>query len=194
MIGDTEGVAQTADRGWATVPNFLTIGRMALTPYIGYVIAVRNFDVALPTLFVAGMSDAVDGWLARRFHWQSRLGLFLDPIADKLLLFTVYPALGIAGELPWWLVALVLGRDLLILAAAAVAMARGWAREFPPTIWGKASTFFQLSLAGWSVLRHVWPVLVPWPVWEVFFAGTVALTIWSGVDYARKFDASARGR
>jgi cardiolipin synthase len=174
------------DRGWATLPNFITIGRILFTPFIGYWVAQRNFNYALPALFVAGWSDALDGWLARHFNLQSRLGLFLDPIADKLLLFTVYPALSIAGELPWWLTGLVLSRDFLILGYAVFALSRGLAREFKPNLWGKLSTFFQLSLAGWSVLRHVWPVLVPWPIWPVFFAGTVVFTICSGVFYARE--------
>ncbi len=109
-------------RDWYTVPNLLTFARIFMTPWIGWAIVERNWSWALPMLFYTGMSDAVDGWLARTLKQQTALGAKLDPIADKLLLACVYLALGWCGELPWWLVGLVFARDLGILALAWYAL------------------------------------------------------------------------
>lgn len=154
-----------------------------MTPVIAWTIVERNWPLALPLLFYTGMSDAVDGWLARRLRQQTALGEKLDPIADKFLLACVYISLGWCGELPWWIVVLVFARDLLILSMAAYALRFTNIRSFPPSIWGKISTFCQLMLAGSSTLRRAWPdswlaSLVP-----VFFTLTVVFTIASGAHY-----------
>jgi cardiolipin synthase len=167
-----------------TLPNWLTVFRVAMTPVIGYAIARDNFRVALPLLFFAGISDAVDGYIARRFSMSSRLGEKLDPIADKFLLVTVYLALGASGALPLWLVAVVLGRDALILVFAVIALLFTKMREFPPSVWGKISTMLQMLLAGCVVLGRVWPdsflaSLKPLLLWCV-----VPATVWSGAHYA----------
>src|ERR1039458_4126927 len=110
-------------------------------------------------------------------------GAFLDPIADKLLLTGVYLALALAGSVPWWLVGVIFGRDLLILAASAVALLATKLRAFPPSIWGKASTFLQILTAvaflgrgafGSTFLAALSDALI-WP--------TLALTVWSGAHY-----------
>lgn len=169
--------------GVFTIPNLLTFGRIAATPLIGWAIYQRNWNLALPLLFFTGMSDAVDGFLARRFHQSSALGAKLDPLADKMLVACVFIALGWSGELPWWVVGLVFGRDLMILAMSAYGWARTSVREFPPSVWGKISTFSQLMLAGNCTLRRAWPdswlaQLVP-----LFLVLTVIFTIVSGVHY-----------
>jgi cardiolipin synthase len=166
-----------------------------MTPFIGWTIVERNWNLALPMLFYTGMSDAVDGWLARTLKQQTALGAKLDPIADKLLLACVYLALGWCGELPWWLIALVFTRDLMILAMAGYAMRFTAIHEFAPSIWGKISTFCQLMLAGNCTLRRAWPdswlaSLVP-----LFFYLTVVFTLVSGIHYAvtavRRFRVAA---
>lgn len=168
---------------WLTPPNLLSFARILMTPVIGWTIVERNWALALPLLFFTGISDAIDGLLARRFGWQSELGAKLDPIADKLLLACVYVALGYAGELPWWLVALVFSRDLLILLFAVYALARTRIRSFPPSVWGKLSTAFQMLLAGACTLRRALPehALASWvePIQWV----AAALTVWSALHY-----------
>ncbi len=168
---------------WVTIPNVMTLLRIAFTPWIGLLIARRDYQTALPALFVVGMSDAADGFLARRFKMSSPLGAKLDPIADKLLAGTVFLALAFNGALPWWYVALAFGRDLLILGFAAWALARGIRAELPPSIWGKLSTCLQFLLAGSIVLHSAlgfeWSApLIPLLLWS-----STAMTIWSGVHY-----------
>ncbi|MBI4889365.1 MAG: CDP-alcohol phosphatidyltransferase family protein [Acidobacteria bacterium] len=180
------------------LPNLITSVRILLTPYLGFLIARGQYRPAFFLLMAAGLSDGLDGWLSRRFHWQSDLGARLDPIADKLLLATLFLGLGFAGALPWWIVILSFSRDLLILAFAAYAWRAHGLRSFPPSIWGKLSTLLQLLLCGGALLRNLWPdfflaALVP----TVLYLSAAA-TSWSGIDYGltgarmlRRPDASA---
>ena len=114
----------------------------------------------------------IDGWLARRFHWESKLGAILDPLADKLLLVCMFLALGLDGSIPWWLVSIVIGRDLLLLLGAACLYRR--IKSFPPSKAGKLSTIIQ-GITVLVVLFHIWP----WP----FFVATAAITVVSGAHY-----------
>jgi cardiolipin synthase len=167
-----------------TPPTLITLLRIVAAPWIGYELARANFKVALPALFVAGCSDWLDGYLARRFHWQSELGEKLDPLADKVLVATVYICFVWRGILPWWVTAIVLGRDALILLFALAALATHRARRFPPSRWGKYSTFCQLMLGGGGVIQSGWPAFLPAPTIPVAIAITVAATVWSGLHYA----------
>lgn len=168
---------------WSLPPNWLTLARILLTPLIGLALARADFRLAFPLLFAAGLTDAADGYLARRFGWQSPLGEKLDPIADKWMVAVVYLGLAAGGALPWWLVLLVLGRDLAILAAAGLLMATGRAHRFPPSVWGKASTIAQMTLGGLAVLNGFLAAQLPLAplVWL-----TATLTLLSGADYARR--------
>jgi cardiolipin synthase len=172
----------TRNEVWSP-PNLLTFARIAATPYLGWLLAHQDFSTAFPWMAALSFTDMADGWLARRFGWQTRLGAMLDPIADKVLAATVFIALGWSGGLPRWIVALVLGRDALILAFGAWALAATSIRALPPSVWGKFSTFFQLSLAGTALIRQLWPnfwMALLLPVW---LWGAAALTIISGFDY-----------
>jgi len=170
-------------RQWLTLPNLFTLSRIVLAPIIVYEILHRRSFEALGLLAVAAATDAIDGYLARQFGAATPGGAFLDPIADKLLLTGVYLALALAGSAPWWLVAVIFGRDLLILAAAAVAMAATKLRAFPPSVWGKASTFFQILAAVCFLGRDAFgsPLLVTLCAFVVW--PTLALTVWSGFHY-----------
>jgi cardiolipin synthase (CMP-forming) len=166
------------------LPNALTLVRIILTPFIGLELAARDFGGAFPLIILAGITDALDGLLARRFHWHTALGAKLDPIADKLLLSVVFLALGFAGALPWWIVVLVLGRDLLILAFAAWALRFTSIRAFPPSLWGKISTILQISLAAAAVLNGARPGLLWDWIEPLALYLAAAGTAWSGVHYA----------
>jgi len=170
---------------WLTPPNILSALRILAAPWLGYQLARGNFRIALPVLFVVGISDGLDGYLARRFEWQTPLGEKLDPIADKVLAATLYICFAWRGLLPWGVSALVLGRDALILGFAAVALALGRVRRFPPSIWGKLSTVFQLLLAGGCVWRAGWPSQPPQPLFLTVMWVAVAATTWSGLNYLR---------
>ncbi len=129
------------------LPNLFSAFRVFLTPFVAFAILHRHFGMALALIGIAGVSDALDGYIARKLGKSSRLGEYLDPIADKILLVTVYLCEGLAGLLPPWLVALVFGRDLLILGIVAWGMVFTRIRSFPPSIWGKLSTAAQIAAA-----------------------------------------------
>jgi cardiolipin synthase len=144
-----------------------------------------RFGALLWWFGAAAISDAADGWLARRLGAESRVGRVLDPLADKALLSGAFVALAIRGAIPWWLAGLVLGRDVLILlgAAAALLVSRT-KRNFPPSVWGKLSTIAQMTFVAAAILKQAaWRV---GPMVAVLGAATVLLTVWSGVDYARR--------
>lgn len=143
----------------------------------------RDYSTAFPVVFIAGITDFFDGFLARRYDWQSRIGAWMDPVADKVLITTIFASLGWAGEIPTWFVALVVGRDIMILSMVAYAFAFTEFRDFPPSLWGKISTNFQIVAAGTymvSLARLLGGL-------EPLLTGTLALatagTLISGVHY-----------
>ncbi len=147
--------------------------------------AILNHQSRLALLLCAGAgaTDALDGWLARRLQAQSRLGAYLDPISDKILLVTVYLTLGVIHAAPRWLVGLILTRDLLILAMAGAALTFTTLRDFPPSIWGKISTHLQIYAALIFLSAHAWPDSVLPRLVPFAIAGAAAGTSWSGLHY-----------
>lgn len=158
---------------WVNAANILTLLRLFSIPFLVDAILHRRFQAALAILFLAALTDAVDGALARRFGITTGAGAYFDPIADKLLLSSVYVSLAAAGSVPVWLVVLIFSRDVMILAAAAVALRWTGLRRFPPSILGKASTFFQIVYALGVLMGAL-----DWLIWPV-----AALTMLSGVHY-----------
>jgi cardiolipin synthase len=128
------------------LPNLITVGRIFLVPFIVWAITVGQFQLAFWLFVAAGLSDAVDGFLAKRLEAKSEFGAYLDPLADKALLMSIYVTLGIAGQLPAWLVIGVVSRDIMILGAVIVA----WIVEKPltiqPHIVSKLNTLAQILL------------------------------------------------
>lgn len=161
------------------IPNVLTVLRILATPVILYRIWERDLDLALILFFLSGMTDTIDGTLARRYGWGSRFGAFIDPIADKTLLVCTFLTLGMRDFIPVWLVWVVIGRDILILLAAVVLKLSGRLTEFPPSVFGKISTLVQLLTAGAILLR--WPA-DPAP----FFYATTLMAVLSLGDYAHQ--------
>ncbi len=129
------------------LPNLISLLRLVLVPLVLHAIWVREYQWALVWCAVAGVSDGLDGFLARRLRATSRTGAYLDPLADKLLLSGVYLTLGLSGAVPWWLTAVVFGRDVLMLIFLAGAILFTPVRDFKPTIWGKISTAVQIVTA-----------------------------------------------
>lgn len=166
------------------LPNAITAARILLTPPIGWMLATGRPRTALPLLAAAALTDAADGWLARRFDARSSLGAFLDPLADKVLAATVFLGLAASGRLPAWLAALVLGRDLLILAFAAWALRRTRLRAFPPSAWGKLSTVLQFSLGIAALLDAVQPAAWSATTVRALIPAVAVATAWSGAHYA----------
>jgi cardiolipin synthase len=130
------------------VPNMITLARVLSVPVVFWLLLSDRHQAAFFLFVLAGVSDAVDGWLAKRFSLQTELGAYLDPLADKLLVVCIFVAMGWLGELPLWLVIAVVSRDLLIITGVMLA----WLLDHPvrirPLVVSKANTFAQLLLAS----------------------------------------------
>ena len=172
------------------IPNLLTLARLALTPYLFLLMSRHDYRGLLWPFALVGLTDVLDGYLARRWRAASRLGAILDPLADKILLSGTFLVLALTGAIEPWIAVVVLGRDVLILAGAgALSLARP-GTEFPPSPWGKLSTFAQVlyimfamgALSGIEVAPAV--VALKWVV-----AALAAATL---VDYARRMKLMPR--
>lgn len=149
-----------------SIPNLITLGRVILVPIVFWLLVSGNTQAAFLLFLVAGVSDAVDGFLAKRFGWQTELGAYLDPLADKLLIVAIFVGLGVLGKLPSWLVIAVVSRDILIVMGVMLCWVIGHPMEIKPHPVSKANTAAQIALAalvladdgftlGWSTLRSI---------------------------------------
>lgn len=131
-----------------SIPNIITLGRILLVPVIVWAIASNQWKIAFALFVIAGVSDAVDGFLAKRFNMASELGALLDPLADKALLVSIYVALGFWGEVPGWIVILVVSRDLMIVSAVIVSWLFGKPIPMKPLMVSKLNTVAQVAFAA----------------------------------------------
>ncbi|HUO24783.1 MAG TPA: CDP-alcohol phosphatidyltransferase family protein [Candidatus Aquilonibacter sp.] len=166
-----------------TAPNQLTLLRMVFVPFIVIELVDGHYFHALLLFVIAGISDGLDGLLARSLHQQTLLGQYLDPIADKLLLSTLFLVLSILRKIPWKFTVLVFSRDISILAASAVLFAIAGLRNFRPSIFGKANTFSQIAAVFFVMLLQVHPGRWIWIARTVFLRATFAFTIISALHY-----------
>jgi len=168
-----------------TLPNFITLFRMAITPF--FVLAVNNHDfrLAIWIFVIAGATDALDGWLARTLGAQSVIGAYLDPIADKLLLTVAYVALTIPqGQevlIPLWLAILALFRDFLIMLVALILYVVEGIRRFPPSVLGKGTTFLHVTTVCLVLLANL--TEIPSIVLSGCFYVSFVMVIVSGFNY-----------
>lgn len=130
----------------ALVPNLITLARIGLVPVLILAIHAGEAELALMVFLVAGISDALDGFIAKRFHLESRLGAILDPAADKLLLVTAYVMLAMTGDIPFWLMLAVVFRDLFIVGGYLVYTSMFGPVRMRPSLLSKLNTFLQLAL------------------------------------------------
>ena len=130
-----------------SIPNLITLGRILLVPIVVWAITSGGMRIAFFLFVAAGISDGVDGFLAKRFKMKSELGALLDPLADKALIVSIYIALGIAGALPLFLVILVVSRDIMIISAFMLAWVIGKPMPVRPHPVSKANTAAQIVLA-----------------------------------------------
>jgi cardiolipin synthase (CMP-forming) len=171
-----------------TIPNGITLVRIALVPFFILAVVEGNFPLALGLFLVAGLSDGLDGWLARSLGMRSLLGSYLDPIADKALLVAAFVALtwpqpGMV-RIPLWLTVLVLSRDFLIVLTALVLYLGADMRAFPPSLWGKSTTVAHIVTVALVLVANIWPVREI--ILLVSFYLALALTLVSGIDYTRR--------
>jgi cardiolipin synthase len=131
-----------------TIPNFITIGRLLAVPLVIMMIIQGRWDLAFGLFIFAGVSDAVDGLIARRFDMRSELGAYLDPVADKALLVSIYLTLAITGIIPAWVAILVIFRDILIVSGVILSWLLENPVEMKPLIVSKLNTFAQIAFAA----------------------------------------------
>jgi cardiolipin synthase len=165
-----------------TIPNLITIARFLLVPAVVYALLNGNMEWALTGFVVAGVSDGVDGFIARQFDQRTKLGAYLDPAADKLLLVSVFVVLGYMAELPLWLVIAAVSRDALIVGAVLLSTVMGNPVEMKPLFVSKANTAAQIVLAT-VVLAELALSVAFGPLREVLIAGCGLLTAASAAAY-----------
>jgi len=166
-----------------TAPNQLTLLRMMFVPFIVIKLVEGHYELALILFVLAGFSDGLDGLLARTLKQQTVLGQYLDPIADRLLLSTMFMVLSILHKIQWKFTVLVFSRDITILMASAVLYAIAGLRDFRPSIFGKANTFAQVAAIFFVLLfeinRSRWIAIGRLS----FLRATFAFTIISAMHY-----------
>ena len=167
-----------------TAPNQLTLLRMIFLPFIVINLVKHDFKWALALFVLAGFSDGLDGLLARTLHQQTLLGQYLDPIADKLLMSTMFLVLSIERMIPWKYTVVVFSRDISILMISGVLFMIAGLRDFRPSIFGKANTFAQVAAIFFVLLLLVEPLRWIWIARTIFLQATFIFTIVSAVHYA----------
>ncbi|MCJ7587326.1 MAG: CDP-alcohol phosphatidyltransferase family protein [Candidatus Aminicenantes bacterium] len=186
---------QSPDRGGAestrfwNVPNVLTLLRIALFPVFAAMMMERRPKAAFLVFLVAGITDVLDGFAARLWHQKTKIGLLLDPAADKLMMTTAFILLAIPSPaapnvLPLWLVLTAIGRDVAIVLAVYVLYRLRGITTFPPSTLGKVSTVCQVVMLWGVLLANALNQAPPYLIWVYYL--TLALTLASGVDYGIK--------
>lgn len=191
-----------AEEKFWNVPNLITLTRIALVPVFVLMLFQKQAFGALLIIFLAGLSDILDGFAARRWHQRTKVGTLLDPLADKILLSTAFillavRSLGFAYVIPLWLMAAVIARDFIILAGGVVIFLIRRRREFPPTVFGKASTVLQVATVFWVIFSNYVRVsalaqtsflaaITSPSVLGAFYIATLVLTVVSGAHYIYK--------
>ena len=175
-----------------STPNQLTLMRLVFVPFAAIAVLERHYGWALIIFIVAGLSDGLDGLLARALKQRTTLGQYLDPLADKLLLSTLFIVLSVMHKIPWRVTVLVFSRDGFILLVAAVFYITSSLRGFRPSIWGKVNTGVQILTVGVVLLYEVHPALWIAALRTVGNWSTMAFTVISGVHYVLRAGAELR--
>jgi len=179
---------QVPARSWLdpirSAPNLLTLLRICIAPFLVAAILEGQYKLGFTLFVAAGVTDALDGTLARVLKQRSMLGHYLDPVADKLLLSTLFLVLLHKGLMPVTVTVLVFSRDVIILMIAAILYAAVGRREFHPSVWGKANTMAQIAAVAAVLLYQLtqaeWVAITR----KVTLDATVAFTVISGLHYA----------
>jgi cardiolipin synthase len=166
------------------IPNFITLGRVILVPVVFWLLVSGQTGVAFFVFVVAGISDAVDGFLAKRYGWTTELGAYLDPLADKLLIVSIFLALGVLGALPSWLVIAVVSRDILIVIGVVLSWLLDQPVPIRPLTVSKLTTLAQILLAATVLADEGFRLGLDVPRFLLIWT-TAALTVASLAAYLR---------
>jgi cardiolipin synthase len=167
-----------------SAPNLLTLIRICLAPFLVAAILEGHYLLSFVLFVAAGLTDALDGTLARVLKQRSTFGAYLDPVADKLLLSTLFLVLFYKGMMPTTVTVLVFGRDVGILLVSALLYAAAGRREFNPSLWGKANTLAQIAAVAAVLLYQLTHAYWVAAFRTVALDATMALTVISGLHYA----------
>jgi cardiolipin synthase len=167
-----------------TAPNLLTLMRICVAPFLVAAILESRFALSFGLFLAAGLTDALDGTLARVLKQRSQLGEYLDPVADKLLLSTLFVVLTHMGLIPARVTVLVFGRDVGILVVAAILYTAVGRREFIPSLIGKANTVVQVSAVAAVLLSQLTTAAWVAGMCRLLLDATMGLTVISGLHYA----------
>lgn len=172
------------DRRILTVPNQLTFLRLGFLPFFLIAIHYDRYGWALGILVAAGVSDGLDGLLARTLNQHTPLGAYLDPVADKLLLSSSYVVLALKGKVMWWLTLLILSRDVLIVVACAAILLTAGYRPFPPSFFGKTTTALEILLILVLILGSLTGSAALLWFKQILMYVVAASVIFSGLHYS----------
>jgi cardiolipin synthase (CMP-forming) len=174
------------------LPNLITLGRLLCVPLAIWLVLSDDLGAAFWLFVAAGLSDAVDGFIAKRFDQRSRLGALLDPIADKALLVSMYVTLGVAGHLPNWLVILVVFRDVLIVGGFLLVTALAHAMRWEPLLVSKLNTALQIALIA-VVLGRIGLHIPDFGLGRLLIYAVAATTVISGAGYLVRWGGALAG-
>lgn len=166
----------------AQIPNILTLSRIAAAPILILLLRDENYELALVVFILAGITDGLDGWIAKRFDFTSQLGARLDPLADKTIIISAYFMLVLLGDLPFWLVTLVIFRDVIIVGGYLVLSTLDGDIQMQPTMTSKTNTVAQISLVISVLLENTAWLALP-SVSVILVYAVAILTIISGAQY-----------
>ena len=176
------------------IPNILTILRMLLAIPIVYSLLIPHYELAFYLLIIAAVTDSIDGYIARQFQWSSRLGSMLDPLADKILMVSVFIVLAYVGEVPMWLLSMVLLREMVLITGTIVLHLAIGPYQIHPIIISKVNTFLQIFLTfilvfnkGFAMMPIIWVQGLMCLVFATTFASMLAyIWIWTGKILGRR--------
>lgn len=169
---------------YTQIPNFLTLLRIVMVPVIVVLLSSQQYAQALLVFVVAGITDGLDGWIAKTFNLQSAFGAMLDPLADKLLLVSTYTMLAVLGDIPFWLLVLVVFRDFIIVGGYWLLVAMEKKLEVQPSLISKLNTFFQILLVVLVLINHAgWLMLGQ--IINITVVVVVFTTVSSGMGYVK---------
>ena len=164
------------------IPNLLTLARIAAVPVLILFLYEGRYGAALAVFVLAGITDGLDGWIAKRFKCVTRLGSILDPLADKILIVSTYVMLVLAGDLPFWLILLIGFRDLGIIAGVLVLNTLNGHVQMQPSLLSKVNTFLQISMVILVMVERIGFIALE-PVAEILLWFVAVTTVASAIHY-----------
>ncbi len=164
------------------IPNILTLSRIAAAPLLIVVLRNENYEFALILFILAGLTDGLDGWIAKRFNCTSELGASLDPLADKIIIIAAYCMLTLLGAIPFWLVMLVIFRDVVIVGGYLVLTTLNGNIPMRPTLTSKTNTFLQITFVIAVLVNNTSWLFIPYLTEFLMFAVAIS-TVASGTQY-----------